>query len=395
MRILIIHQYFKTPEEGGAIRSFHIADWLAAHGHDVEVITACNQPRYQQKRIQGFNVHYLPVYYTNHLSFLSRIHAFYRFVRMSVSLISKLPRADLHYVITTPLTTGLIAMYAKRRWGIPYVFEVGDLWPDAPIALGVLTNGFLKKVAYKLEKISYKNANALIALSPDIKKVMESKMPGREVEVITNIADTRFFSMEEKNIALEQKFSVQNRFVIVYAGTVGLANHLEYLLDIAALDEENRLHFIIAGEGARCKAVKKDAESRNLKNISFYSFVDKVGVKELMNVADAVYVSFANVPVLSSGSPNKFFDGLAAGKLVIINFGGWIERLIQEYQCGFSYYPEQPEQFFDKIAPYLEDPGALLQAQQNARKLAGEFTPEKQLEKLDKIITSFKAGVKS
>ncbi|ELR72428.1 putative glycosyltransferase protein [Fulvivirga imtechensis AK7] len=391
MRIFIIHQYFKTPEEGGAIRSFYIAEWLAARGHEVEVITAYNEKHYRKKQIKGFHVHYLPVYYTNHLSFLSRIHAFYRFVRMSLSLFNKLPRPDLNYVITTPLTTGLIALYAKKRRGIPYVFEVGDLWPDAPIALGVLRNKLLKKLAYKLEKISYENASALIALSPDIKRAIEKKIPGREVAVITNMADTRLFSLEQKNSGLQEKFGVQNRFVIVYAGTVGLANHLEYLLDIAALDKEHHLHFIVAGEGARWDAVRQEAEVRALKNISFYSFMDKLGVNELMNIADAIFVSFKHVPVLSSGSPNKLFDGLAAGKLIIINFGGWVKSLIEQHKCGFSYPPGQPRSFFNKIEPYLADPGVLRKAQQNARGLADEFTPEKQLKELDKVIAGLKA----
>lgn len=386
MRILLIHQYFKTPEEGGAIRSYHIAQWLAAQGHQVDVISACNEKTYIKKSIAGFTVHYLPVYYTNHLSFLSRVHAFYRFVRMAIAQINKLPRADLHYVITTPLTTGLIALYAKKKTGVPYIFEVGDLWPDAPVQLGVLKNNLLKNIAFKLEKMSYRNADALVALSPDIKAAIEKKVPGREVEVITNMADVDFFSPEQKRPDLVEKYQVQGKLVIAYTGTVGLANHLEYLLDVAESDKTKSLHFLIAGGGARWEAVKAEAHKRGLKNITFFEYMNKEGVRELMNVADAVFISFKNVPVLSTGSPNKFFDGLAAGKLIVTNFGGWVSELIEQHQCGFSYSPDRPHEFVEKIKPYLEDGQKLKEAQKNARELAQQFTPEVQLGKLDGVV---------
>lgn len=391
MKILIIHQYYKTPQEGGAIRSYYIARHLADLGHEVEVITAFNEKKYRSKRIGKVTVHYLPVYYTNHLSFISRIHAFYRFVRKTIDLIKRLQPVDLNYVITTPLTTGLIALYAKKRFGTPYIFEVGDLWPDAPVSLGVLKNKFLMRAAYRLEALSYKHAYHLIALSSDIKKAIQLKIQHREVEVLTNMADVAFFDFTRKKEALVAKFDVEHKFVIAYTGTVGMANQLEYLLDVAALaNQYNKpLQFLVAGSGARWEAIKEEAGHRALNNITFIDFVDKNGVKEILNVADAVFISFKNVPVLSTGSPNKLFDGLAAGKLIITNFKGWIGELIIKHQCGFSYSPESPQHFFDKLEPYLHDQHLLTKAQANAYQLAGQFTPEIQLSKLTRIVKQF------
>lgn len=388
MRILLVHQYYKTPGEGGAIRSYYIARHLAAAGHQVEVITAFNEKRYIVKQQGNISVHYLPVYYTNHLSFLSRIHAFYRFVRQAIRLIKKLQPADLNYVITTPLTTGIIALIAKRKFGTPYIFEVGDLWPDAPIALGVLKNPLLKKLAYQLERRSYAGAAALVALSPDIKAAISEKVPEKEVVVVTNMADTNFFQPQQKKASLVEQYAVQGKFVISYAGTVGMANHLEYLLDVAEqVQLENSIHFIVAGSGARWEPVKRQAEQRQLHNISFIDFLDKEGVRDLLNISDAVFISFENVPVLATGSPNKLFDGLAAGKLIIINFGGWIKELIEQHQCGFSYPPQEPKVFVEMLQPFLKDNTALIKAQEGSRQLAEAFTPEVQLEKLTALIT--------
>ena len=114
MRIFYIHQYFRMPEEGGAVRSYHLAKGLAEAGIQVEVITGGNIKSYDQRWIDGVKVHYLPVEYDQKFGFLKRVWAFLAFVRKAKNLIPKLGRADLLYVTSTPLTTGLIGLWAKK-----------------------------------------------------------------------------------------------------------------------------------------------------------------------------------------------------------------------------------------------------------------------------------------
>ncbi|MBL3657809.1 glycosyltransferase family 4 protein [Fulvivirga sediminis] len=388
MRIVLIHQYFKTPQEGGGIRSYHIVKHLKELGHDVQVITAYNKPKADVKIIDGIKISYLPVYYTNHLSFWSRVHAFIRFVWMSLKVIKKIQPVDLNYVITTPLTTGIIALYAKFRFRTPYVFEVGDLWPDAPIQLKVLNNWLLKKLAYWLEKKSYKETEKIVALSPDIKDIILQKLNKKKVEVITNMADNEFFTAGKKDLRLQLKYGVEDKFVITYAGTIGLANHLEYMLAAAEACLDNaHIQFMVAGEGARAQHMKNLVEEQNLVNVRFVPFAGKDEVRELLNVSDAVYVSFQNVPVLASGSPNKLFDGLAAGKLIIMNFEGWLKKIIEKNECGFYYNPEEPKQFYNELKKFVEDDELLMRAQINSRKLAEQsFDKQDQLKKLQQFL---------
>ena len=108
---------------------------------------------------------------------------------------------------------------------------------------------------------------------------------------------------------------------------------------------------------------------------------------KILSYTDAVYVSFDKAPILSTGSPNKFFDGLAAGKLIIINFKGWIKTFIEENECGFSYDPANKDEFKTKLLPFLNNPELLNQAKNNSKSMSAEFTPEKQLRNIDSIIT--------
>ena len=101
-----------------------------------------------------------------------------------------------------------------------------------------------------------------------------------------------------------------------------------------------------------------------------YSLTHVIELKKYLSITDATYISFANYSVLENNSPNKFFDSLASGKLVISNTGGWIRELIENYSCGFYYHPEEPQMFIDQIKPFLKDQNLVMKAKKNARELA-------------------------
>jgi len=384
VKILYIHQYFKTPNEGGSIRSYYLAKGLVDNGHQVTVITAHNY-HYEIKNIDGIEVHYLPVPYDNAFGFFQRIWAFANFVWLARKEAMKLPKYDLAYVMTTPLTTGFIATYLKKKKDLRYYFEVGDLWPEATIKMGAIKNKLLKKWLYILEKKFYFEADKVIALSPDIRNYIESVSPNTKVHVIPNMSDCTFFEPEYS----VGDFSEANRFQVTYCGAIGKANHLEFLLDAAKHSEREQLpiHFNIIGYGSELKRLRN--ASRRAQNISFYPHSSKKCVRNLLDRSDAVYVSFKDVEVLGTGSPNKFFDSLAAGKLTIINFNGWLKSIVKKNKCGFYHEPHDPVAFLRKIKVFLDSPELLSKYQRNGRKLAElYYDKDIQVTKLLKILNN-------
>jgi glycosyltransferase involved in cell wall biosynthesis len=270
------------------------------------------------------------------------------------------------------LTVGLAAHWIKLKYKIPYIFEVGDLWPEAPIQMEFVTNPLFKSLLYRLERSIYQSAHALVALSPSIKTAIEKVAPGKLVHLIPNMADCDYFIPEVKKPDLQAKYKTDGKFVVSYIGAVGLANGLDYFLECANLSRKAQLpvQFFICGEGALLERLKRNAKQLGLQNLAFVDFTIREGVKELLNVTDASFICYKPVPVLETGSPNKFFDGLAAGKLIIINFGGWIKKEIEESECGLYVDPKHPTDFIKKITPLLEDYTLLNQYQRNARLLA-------------------------
>lgn len=384
MKILYVHQYFKTPEEGGSIRSYYLARGLVSAGHEVTMLTAHNGP-YEVKRIGGIEVHYLPVPYDNNFGFVQRLWAFWHFVRKARKEALQLPRHDLAYVMTTPLTTGFIATYLKQQVNLPYYFEVGDLWPEAPIQMGVIQNKWIKRWLYKVEKRFYFEAEKVIALSPSIRNYIEKVSPNTKVYVIPNMADCEFFGTSYS----VGDYSDANKFQITYCGAIGKANHLEFLIDAAKQCESAQLpvHVNIIGYGSELKRLR--SVTRRLKNVSFYPHSSKQVVNNLLEKSDAVYVSFKDVKVLGTGSPNKLFDSLAAGKLTIINFDGWIKQLVTKNKCGFHHNPYSDSAFVRKLKVFIDSPELLAKYQRNGRKLAELYYDKNiQITKLLKILNN-------
>ena len=385
MKILYLHQYFLTPEQGGAIRSYHLAKALVEAGHEVEMITSHNHKAYHFEVVEGIRVHYLPVYYENNLKYIGRLVSFIKFMYRAYEKATEIEEVDICYATSTPLTIGIIALWLRKLHRIKFYFEVRDLWPEAPIQMGAIKNYFVKKYLYNLEKRIYKRADKIIALSPGILEGIKNKVPQKEVHLIPNFSDCVFFHPEEKTIKTEEKFTVKGKFVVSYFGALGKANHLDYLINAAIELSKNKIdhvHFIIAGKGYELHLIKEKVKEYQLHNINFIGFINKESLHEMLNVTDAIYISFANKPILETNSPNKFFDGLAAGKLCITNTKGWMKELIEKNECGFYYDPEQPELFFDKIIPYTNDRNLLKTAQKNARKLAEhDFSKDIMVEK--------------
>ncbi|HXA01682.1 MAG TPA: glycosyltransferase family 4 protein [Cytophagaceae bacterium] len=380
MKIIYLHQYFKTPEEGGAIRSWHLAGALAKAGHQVELITAHNKNIYEVKTINGFHVHYLPVPYKNNFGSFRRILSFIRFAKLAYQKAKEFRDADICYASSTPLTVGLAALKLKENFGMPFLFEVRDLWPEAPIQMGVIKNYFVKRYLYNLEKRIYGQAEKIIALSPGIQEGILKVVHGKEVVMIPNMSDGIFFTSEEKSDTLLTKYGIaKDQFVISYTGSLGKANKLEYFLDIAEESAKNHplLRFIIAGEGSQTKLLKSLAVLKQSNNIIFIESGGKNLMREILNISDATYTSFDTRLILETNSPNKFFDSLAAGKLTIVNTKGWLKELVEENQCGFYADPLDPSDFIKKLAPFLADKNLLKKYQQNARALADkEFSVE-------------------
>lgn len=357
---------------GGPVRSYYLATALVAAGHEVTVLTARAHALRQTTRVEGFDVVALPVAYKNEFTFWARSFAFLRFAFAAARVSSRFRHYDVCYAISTPLTIGIPAYWLKLRYGIPYFFEVGDLWPEAPIQLGFVRNYALRMLLRGLERAFYKQARAVVALSVAIQSAVRKSAPGKTVHLLPNMADTVFYQPTEKPAKQVQQLKVEGQLVVSYLGALGFANGLDFLLECANACRKAAapVHFLVAGEGAEEKRLRATAAQMGLANVSFLGLLPRDQVREVLAVTDAVLISYRAVPVLETGSPNKYFDGLAAGKLIVINFGGWIRTEVERERCGVWVNPQQPSEFVNKLEPFWQQSELLKTYQAQARRLA-------------------------
>lgn len=367
MKVLILHQHFNTPETGGALRSYYLAKALIEHGIEVAVITGGRSTKYEEQDYEGIEIHYVPVAYENRFGFYKRGLSFARYAVNATRIAGLIKGVDLCYAISVPLTVGQAAIWIERKYGIPFYFEVGDIWPEAPVQMGFVRNPFLKHSLYWLERRVYKRAQKIIALSEPIKDWISKRASGKEIVVIPNMADVEFFTPFRKPESTE-------RFVISYIGAVGFANGLDYFLECARACSKAKMpvQFMLCGEGAMVESLKSSAAMLNLDNITFVPFQNRDGVRNILNATDASFICYKPFPILETGSPNKYFDGLAAGKLIIINFKGWIKMEIEKKGCGIALDSRFPHEIVEKLSPYVQDRGLLRQTGDRARILAEE-----------------------
>jgi glycosyltransferase involved in cell wall biosynthesis len=376
MHILYIHQYFNTPEEGGGTRSYEFARKLVSLRHKVTMIASCNEMDNTKEIIEGINVVYLKVPYSNHMSFKRRLLSFILFGIKAIFVGFKIKNCDLVFATSTPLIIaipGIILSFIKR---IPMVFEVRDLWPEVPIQMGVIKSKLLIKILRWFERFTYKYSKHIVALSPGMMKgIIDASIEKGKITMIPNFCNTDFFKPEESNKELVKELEDIGEPIISYAGAISYANNVELIIDTAEKLQKKgqKLLFVIAGDGSLKQELENKSKKLGLQNVLFLGKINKYEVLELYRKSLATLVLFKKLPVLTTNSPNKFFDAISTGKPVITNMDGWIGNLIEEYKIGFSIDPDDANSLMKAVIDMVNmDENKVKEMGLNARKLAVE-----------------------
>jgi glycosyltransferase involved in cell wall biosynthesis len=362
MKVLYYHQHFSTPAGSTGNRSYAMAQRLIARGHAVTMVcgssasgqTGLDGPYVQGMReglVDGIHVIELDLPYSNHDGFLKRTFTFLKFAWRS-SWIALQRDDDLVFATTTPLTAGIPGIFARRLRGKPFVFEVRDLWPELPKAMGVISNPVVLWSMSVLEWVSYRSAHRLIGLSPGIVDgIAKRGVPRERIAMIPNGCDLDIFGTPGEPWRPEGVGP--DDLMAVFTGAHGIANGLDAVLDAAAelkRRERTDIKLVLIGDGKLKPALQERARTEGLDNVVFHRAVSKQTLTGLMAATDIGMQILANVPAFYYGtSPNKFFDYLASGLPVLNNYPGWLAEIITRNECGYAVPPDDPVAFADAL----------------------------------------------
>ncbi len=388
MRIIYLHQYFKTPKMNGGTYSYEMARQLVASGHQVQMVTAdCIRRGRGWRRTEeaGIDVHWHPVPYSNQMSYRRRIRAFFEFAWVAARKAATLP-GDVVYASSSPLTIALPGIYVARKKSIPMVFEVADLWPEMPIAVGALRSRPAIAAARWLERLAYRNAAQIVAFSPGMKEgVVATGYPPRRVTVIPNGCDLELFKVSQHagREFRSRHVWLKDRPLVVYTGTMGVINGVDYLARLAAAvrTRDPEIRFLVVGAGCREEQVRQVAKELGVlyENFFIHPPIPKTQMPPILSAADLATSVFLDVKQMWNNSASKVFDAMAAGRPIAINHQGWFADVIRETGCGLVLDPQDVPSAANELVNAVRDKQWLLRAGAAARRVGEERFNRKKL----------------
>lgn len=403
MRIAYIHQYYADRTMSGGTRSYEFSRRLVERGHEVHMITTDDSSggvRWRVTTDGGVTVHRLGVPYSNAMPYWRRLIAFAHFMLASTMKAISV-RPDLVFATSTPLTVAVPGVLAARLHRVPFVFEVRDLWPEAPIEVGALRSPVTRRLAFALARFAYRNAERVVALSPGMARgVAAQGYPPDRITVVPNACDLDLFgSVPQADVdAFRRSLPwAEDAPVVVYAGTIGAVNGVEYLIRLAAQVRlvDPRVRFLIVGQGRERERVERLARELDVLDVNTFLLpaLPKDQMPAVLAVASIAVSLFLPLPSMRDNSANKFFDALAAGRPVALNYGGWQAELVQETGAGMALDASDVAAAARDLVQKVTDPQWLPQAGAAARRLAEErFSRDLLFSRLERVLVAARAG---
>ncbi|MDA7566602.1 glycosyltransferase family 4 protein [Flavobacteriaceae bacterium] len=357
MKIIYFYQFFTTPKGSYGTRVYEFTkDWVEL-GHQVTVVTSVFYKSdikanglIDIQYINGVKLIIINIKTSNKNSFLKRVFGFITYSLIS-SYFAFTEKFDIVISSSPPISVGIPGLIAKLFRSKKLVFEVRDLWPEAPIALGFLNNRYLKKFFYYFEAYCYKNADLIIGLSPGIKQNIEKRFKNKKIISVTNSVNFDLFKNKLKNVP---EYLIGKKYAI-YTGNIGEVNNSELLFRAAVkLKKIGRKDIIIIMVGDGQIKDQLIFKSKKIETILFLDMVPKNELFGLVKNSFCSLIPLADISVLDTSSPNKLFESMAAKVPIIQTTNGWIKQMIGKLNCGFTVDPSDENILVEKLI-YLAD----------------------------------------
>jgi colanic acid biosynthesis glycosyl transferase WcaI len=353
MRILLLEQFF-DPEP--TFKGLAFARKLVERGHQVEVLTGFpNYPggqvypgyrvRFKQiEWMEGIRVNRVPLFPSHDRSSVRRIANYTSFTLAAASIGAGLiQKPDVIYCYHPPATIGGAAVVLSRLNQCPFVYDIQDLWPDTVAASGMLQNKIAWALIDRWCRWVYRHAAQITVLSPGFKaRLVERGVPASKITVIYNWADETKMKQVERDEALARSLGMAGKFNITFAGTMGLGQALDTVLEAAALLRERApdIQFVFVGGGVEKERLEAIARRQSLSNVLFLPRRAPEEMPPVFALSDVLLVHLKDDPLFRITIPSKTQTYMAVGKPILMAVPGDAADLVTRAGCGVVCPPE-------------------------------------------------------
>jgi len=395
-RVWVVQEVYHPDEVGGAYIMTKLAEGLSG---SFVVKVLCGYPVYTAKgnvvpkleKRNGVDIRRcFATRFNKNILFLRIINLITITISIFYHTLFRIRKKDVVLVVTTPPLLPFFIYFACYLRGVKCILRIDDIYPDALIATGFFKeeNIIMQLFSY-MNKILYKNYECIVVLGRDMKKLVEDKLTSvsQQITIIPNWADVDLIipTPKDENILLE-KLGLKNKFVVNLAGNMGLAQGIENLIEcVKILKNENDIHFLFIGEGAKKKWMETEINNKGLENITLVDQLPRSEQQNFLNACDIALISL--LPGMTGvGVPSRIYNIMAAGKPIIgiTGNGSEAEFLISEENIGWFVEAGNPKKLAEVLLEAKSNPENIFNMGHASRLLA-----EKRFSR-DRIINEYR-----
>lgn len=372
MHVLLIHQAFASPKQQGGTRHLELGSRFVSVGNDFTIVASrINYATGEAiaadgvEEYNGVRVLRAPVLGGTATSYFVRIISWISFMISSVWTGLWVKDIDVVMGTTPPILQAVSAWLVAALRRKPLLLEVRDLWPEFAIDIGLLQNPLLIWMARKLEMFLYNQASHLLVNSPAYREYLISKgIPEEKVSFIANGVDPDMFAtaidgptLANGGLAVREEFHLQEKFLVTYAGAIGMANDLGIVLEAAdQLRQREDVHFLIVGDGKERSKLEAMQAALKLTNVTFAGSRPKSDMPRYLAASDACLATLKDIPMFRTTYPNKVFDYMAAAKPIILGIDGVIREVVEAADGGVCVRPGDAEELANAVRTLADTP---------------------------------------
>jgi len=398
MKVLFLTDNFPPESNAPATRTYeHCVEWVRA-GAEVTVVTCTpNYPQgevfpgyknklYQTEMIDGIKVVRVWSYITPNRGMIKRILDYVSFA-LSAIIASFFIKTDIIIATSPQLFTamaGYVASVFKRR---PWIMEIRDLWPESIKAVEAMRDNKGLKILDRLVLFLYRNADRLVVVTESFKeRIHACGVDLDKIHVIKNGVHLHKFQNTGKDQALLNELSLQNKFIVAYIGTHGMAHKLDFIVDCAKQVTNPDIHFIFLGEGAYKERLRKQVDQLGLRNVTLLDAVLKTEVNRYISISDVALVTLKKSDTFKKVIPSKIFENAAMQKPILLGVAGEAAQIVNFYKAGRCFEPENEQEFLAQLQLMYDDKTAYAKYQKGCLELAYAFDRKVLADRMYRVI---------
>ena len=283
----------------------------------------------------------------------------------------------------TAVSAGMISLLRRKN----FVFEVRDLWPESIIGVDVMNENIIIRILEWIERLLYRRAWKIIVVSEAFTDaIVKMKIRGDKIHYISNGIDTGIFYPREKNRTLLSQLKMEGKFIVGYMGTHGMAHKLDFIIDSIKEINDESIHFLFIGEGAKKDELIQQTKKLNLRNVTFLNNVPREKVPDYLSLLDIGLINLRKSEAFEKVIPSKLFELAAMQIPVLLGVKGETQRLLSKYNAGIYFEPENKTDFISKLSELKDNSRLREDVKTGAARLAKDFDRKSLARKMFELI---------